>query len=95
MAERYLSAVSWHECDACGGTGYAPPPGFHESCEVCDGAGELQGHLRPTPADLLTDPRVRSLVEALTAALGPLDEHAPVATFAVEAALAPFEVSRG
>lgn len=96
MGERYLSVQSWHKCDACGGTGKAPPPGFREPCEVCDGDGELCTHLsRITPADLLTDPRVRALVETLRRVQGDYSIEEEEGR-CVDEALAPFEeVTRG
>lgn len=91
MGERNLSVVTWDSCDLCGGTGEARD---REPCDACEGTGELHGHQRPTPADLLTDPRVRALVEALRFSEGIVANESD--TTEIMAALAPFEeVPRG
>lgn len=78
-------------CVACNGTGVFEP----YLCPVCEDAGRCWMYRAPTPADLLTDPRVRALVEALqgeAAALRMLQEFGGrTLSTATVAALAPFE----
>lgn len=83
-------------CHVCGGDGVREP----YPCPVCEGRGWCWMYRAPTPADLLTDPRVRAVVEALqteVAALRVLQEYGGrTLSTATVAALAPFEgVTRG
>lgn len=91
MADRALWAFV--PCGLCGGTGESDY-GLDE-CDECAGTGDQ--YVNPTAADLLTDPRVRALVEALRPVVLRWD---PDAMDDMErrliAALVPFEeVSRG
>lgn len=78
-------------CHACGGDGVREP----YPCPVCEGRGWCWMYRAPTPADLLTDPRVRALVAALRRVQGDysIEEEE---WRCVDEALAPFEgVPRG
>ena len=78
MGERlYLTAP----CTGCGAS--------FDGCNRCTAGTEYRV---PTPADLLTDPRVRALVEAGRKVIPWCHDGS---THELEAALAPFEVSRG
>ena len=75
------------ECPTCAGSDRL-------GCRDCDGTREL--YRDPTPADLLSDPRVAALVEALGHSLRELrvyDQYRQ--DVAAKAALAPFEVRNG
>ncbi len=73
-------------CPKCGGEGAREGEPW---CVRCDGDG-LIGRT-PTPADLLTDPRVRALVAALDDTMETLELHARRRIHdAAVAALAPF-----
>ena len=78
-----------------------------ETCETCDGNGVYldedgeydcpcaeDSYRDPTPADLLTDPRVQALVEAVELLRDWPDQY-PRHHSALMKALAPFEVDRG
>lgn len=59
MSSRRLLVSIWLDCGECNGSG----------CDACDGQGlhELLNN-RVRPSDLLSDPRVLALVEAIRAA---------------------------
>lgn len=89
MGERRLVVRTEVDCDNCATSGLWRDG---STCEMCDGHGWVESSAKPTPADLLTDPRVAALVDALKRATGHLLEPAYNQAMA---ALAPFEVRRG
>lgn len=76
------------DCSNCDGSGL-----WHDgtACGDCGGRGWVESHRSPTPADLLTDPRVRALVKAAQRSVKDMWE-----SHELETALALFEeVGRG